>query len=106
MLLKRVIATLLILFYPVAKADTVYLHSVTPEECKEPGCICFYPEASARIAGAIVDLQNCLYEVKRYKEFAPVVVNKSWYEDPTYVVGGVAVSFFLGGLLVYSLTRR
>lgn len=106
-MLTRLLAILLIISYlndAQAKASDG-LKGASPANCLTD-CTCYTPAALTKIAGALNDLSDCRYELSQYHNFAIVKENKAWYEDQTLVIGGLTVSFALGGVLTYFIMKK
>lgn len=76
-------------------------------------CECFTQKELKRIAKAITRLKLCQVELKEKNNLINSRLKKSdgtqpiaWWQEPNWVIGGVAVSFSLGATIAYFLAKK
>lgn len=80
---------------------------------QEPQELCLNPEQQKKLANGVQNLARCQIDLaakelliqERMMSFngAPAL---AWWQEPTYIVGGMIFSFSAGGILTYYLLKK
>lgn len=85
------------------------LRGLSVIECHELDCTCFQEPALKIIADGLKNERRCQIEVNELKDFIKrkhdARQKLQWWQQPSAVVGGVTVSFVLGGLIVWAASK-
>lgn len=85
------------------------------QSCVEEGCRCYGPGDLAKIAGAITDLKKCQLELgEKDKLINDRLSNPNsgdrphieWWQEPSVIIAGVAVSASLASVFTLVLVRK
>jgi hypothetical protein len=84
------------------------LRTLSPDECfaQKLTCACYTPQATSYIAQELLECQIERYSLEEYSKLIEIKAASPWYEDPSFIVGSVVVSFSVGALLGYLVTKR
>lgn len=83
----------------------------SPSECldAQTHCVCYSPKALKRIAEVVRANTDCQLELEEYKRFQQnemqPMQQAAWYQEPSFIVGGVVLSLGVGVMLGLMMTR-
>lgn len=106
---KIVTALLLLSLTTSSISNGQDLKGYAPSECT-PQCVCYHPNAIAKIADELNYAEMCKYTLKEYEAFAAAnnttAQNLEWWQEPSMVIGGLVISASLFGTLGFLLGDR
>ena len=107
----KVTKTLLTIFLTL-NPNLLFAVTLKPSDCETRGlsCSCFTKEDTRKIAGGIASLKICRYELKLSQDFLSAHkiedTKLPFYKEPSFIAGGLVISFGVGGLITYLLMSR
>lgn len=107
--MKKALTKLLLTFLVTNQA-----FAVTPVDSGAPEIICYSIPQREKIAQAITDLKKCQVDTtakdelitKNMLTFDGVNSGPSWWQEPSFVFGGMIVSVALGGMVTFLVMRQ
>jgi len=107
-MLKKVTLALLIGIF-VVPVNIAIGQNLKADECsaRKLECECFLPPALDIISSDLIKYEKCKVTRDSYIKTIDELKNRpaatSWWQEPTYIAGGLALSFSLGGYLVWAI---
>jgi hypothetical protein len=107
--LKNLLVVFFLIFSQSVKAESDYFDSANRNIIYD-ATHCFSDEELVQLAESVENEKICLQNIEMYKKFAEknfvTPAPQSWYQEPSFIVGGIVVSFVAGSILTYLVVSK
>lgn len=97
---------------PMVQPKVDIYKRISPKEClKIDNCWCYHPDALNLIGQQITERKKCLIELENEKSLVQTnLINnasqgQAWWQEPSFIVGGIVVTFTTTALITYLLVK-